>query len=170
MTAEEKRAKNAAKQRRRRARDPERVRAEDRARYHANPVPKRIASRRAELARMSANPDEFRAASRRARERRLRSNPALERAKLRANDNNHRAREMGAPGVGVLAADILAVERDAYGCCQYCGKPAQLTLDHVEALASGGAHEPDNIVAACASCNKSKGNTSLVVWLAKRAA
>lgn len=48
--------------------------------------------------------------------------------------------------------------RDAW-TCQYCGsrKPG-LTVDHVIPRSRGGASEWDNIVAACAPCNRRKGN------------
>lgn len=45
--------------------------------------------------------------------------------------------------------------------CQYCGAtPAQhlLTLDHVVPRASGGKMSWENVVAACKSCNHTKGN------------
>lgn len=44
--------------------------------------------------------------------------------------------------------------------CAYCGKPsaegARLTIEHVTPLSRGGAHRPQNIVPACATCNASK--------------
>jgi 5-methylcytosine-specific restriction endonuclease McrA len=48
--------------------------------------------------------------------------------------------------------------RDAW-TCQYCGHQAHgLTVDHVIPRSRGGASEWDNIVAACAPCNRRKGN------------
>jgi len=41
--------------------------------------------------------------------------------------------------------------------CQYCGKETrQLTLDHVLPRFRGGKHTWDNVVSACASCNRRK--------------
>jgi hypothetical protein len=40
--------------------------------------------------------------------------------------------------------------------CQYCGKPAE-HIDHVIPRCQGGTDDPDNLVAACAFCNLSKG-------------
>jgi hypothetical protein len=40
--------------------------------------------------------------------------------------------------------------------CQYCGQEAN-TVDHVLPIALGGTDEPNNLVAACARCNYSKG-------------
>jgi 5-methylcytosine-specific restriction endonuclease McrA len=48
------------------------------------------------------------------------------------------------------------------GGCAYCGSSENLTLDHVLPLALHGQHEPANLVAACASCNASKGQRH--VW------
>jgi 5-methylcytosine-specific restriction endonuclease McrA len=48
--------------------------------------------------------------------------------------------------------------RDAW-TCQYCGHQATgLTVDHVIPRSRGGLSEWDNIVAACAPCNRRKGN------------
>jgi len=46
-------------------------------------------------------------------------------------------------------------ERDSY-TCRYCGAPAQ-HVDHVHPRSQGGGDELDNLVAACAPCNLSKG-------------
>jgi predicted amidohydrolase len=45
--------------------------------------------------------------------------------------------------------------------CVYCATPLAThtaTLDHVHPLARGGAHEAGNLVAACARCNRLKGD------------
>jgi 5-methylcytosine-specific restriction endonuclease McrA len=48
--------------------------------------------------------------------------------------------------------------RDSW-TCQYCGHQASgLTVDHVIPRSRGGQSEWDNIVAACAPCNRRKGN------------
>ncbi|MCS6773267.1 MAG: HNH endonuclease [Anaerolineae bacterium] len=50
--------------------------------------------------------------------------------------------------------------RDNY-TCQYCGaQPAreQLTIDHVIPRSRGGRTEWENVVIACAACNRRKGN------------
>jgi 5-methylcytosine-specific restriction endonuclease McrA len=47
--------------------------------------------------------------------------------------------------------------RDDY-ICQYCGRQtAHLTIDHVIPRHRGGQHRWDNLVAACAQCNRHKG-------------
>lgn len=48
--------------------------------------------------------------------------------------------------------------RDAW-TCQYCGsRKSGLTVDHVIPRSRGGKSVWENIVAACASCNRRKGN------------
>ena len=48
-------------------------------------------------------------------------------------------------------------------CC-YCGKPMQV-LDHIEPIALGGLHDPDNLTAACRSCNAKKRSMTLLGFL-----
>ncbi len=43
--------------------------------------------------------------------------------------------------------------------CQYCGSRTQLTVDHVIPRSKGGGSTWDNIVAACAPCNRRKGDS-----------
>lgn len=40
--------------------------------------------------------------------------------------------------------------------CYYCGRKGELTLDHFEPLAKGGAHCVSNFVFACFTCNSKK--------------
>ena len=78
------------------------------------------------------------------------------------------ARKRQAPGRGVTAQDWRRVLADSLGLCVYCNSRQVLTLDHIVPLFKGGAHDPDNIVAACPSCNYQKKDRQLVVWLAER--
>ena len=51
--------------------------------------------------------------------------------------------------------------RDCGRRCVYCAAPLRLelaTLDHVHPIAKGGGHTPGNLVAACARCNRMKGD------------
>jgi 5-methylcytosine-specific restriction endonuclease McrA len=52
--------------------------------------------------------------------------------------------------------------------CSYCGKKSKLDMDHVVPLHSGGKHDIYNIVPACQSCNRSKQDKSLIIWLMER--
>ena len=43
----------------------------------------------------------------------------------------------------------------------YCASPLEIefaTLDHVYPIAKGGPHVPGNVVAACGTCNRLKGD------------
>ncbi len=79
------------------------------------------------------------------------------------------ASRRAAPGRGVSRAQWTEVRLAAVGMCCYCGKTAQLTMDHIDPIAKGGEHDVDNIAACCRSCNSSKNDTTLLVWLARRA-
>jgi 5-methylcytosine-specific restriction endonuclease McrA len=83
---------------------------------------------------------------------------------------NRRARQMNAPGCGVSAAvwlEILAYH--AYRCAYCFRSDVPLTMDHVEALSVGGAHDPENIVPSCRVCNGRKGARG-VLYMVSRAA
>lgn len=46
---------------------------------------------------------------------------------------------------------------DAYeGCCAYCTTGVYEHMDHVVPLSKGGPHSLDNVVPACAPCNRRK--------------
>ncbi|MFD7776620.1 HNH endonuclease [Streptomyces sp. NPDC059753] len=57
--------------------------------------------------------------------------------------------------------------------CDYCdaafSEMVVLEVDHVRPLAKGGRHEWANLVPSCGSCNRSKSDTDVTVWLAKSA-
>lgn len=63
------------------------------------------------------------------------------------------------PRIPLSKREIL--RRDNY-TCQYCGrKTYTLTLDHVIPRHLGGRHTWENLVAACAACNRRKGGDTL---------
>jgi len=47
---------------------------------------------------------------------------------------------------------------DRGSSCIYCGSTDSLEWDHIIPLARGGPDTPDNLVRACATCNRSKGS------------
>ena len=51
---------------------------------------------------------------------------------------------------------VADARKSAGDRCYYCGKKSELTLDHFEPLAKGGAHCVSNFVFACFSCNSRK--------------
>ncbi len=53
--------------------------------------------------------------------------------------------------------------------CVYCNqKSDKLQQDHIVPVSRGGGHTKDNVVPACGSCNSSKGNKPLLVWMWQR--
>jgi 5-methylcytosine-specific restriction endonuclease McrA len=48
--------------------------------------------------------------------------------------------------------------------CIYCGSDSNLTLDHVKPRCRGGRNDASNLVAACRSCNRSKGSSDVLDW------
>jgi 5-methylcytosine-specific restriction endonuclease McrA len=64
------------------------------------------------------------------------------------------------PRVKLTKREIF--RRDNY-TCQYCGRQSpHLTIDHVLPRHRGGQHRWDNLVAACAQCNRHKGGRTAV--------
>ena len=49
--------------------------------------------------------------------------------------------------------------------CLYCASPHNLTLEHVVPESHEGSNAHWNRIAACATCNGSKGSTPLKTWL-----
>jgi 5-methylcytosine-specific restriction endonuclease McrA len=56
----------------------------------------------------------------------------------------------------------VVLERDGY-CCVYCGGEAT-TADHIQPVNRGGTDDEANLVAACATCNGSKGDLTPAEW------
>lgn len=55
--------------------------------------------------------------------------------------------------------------RDGYKC-RYCGNPScPLTVDHIDLWEDGGATIIDNLLSACRSCNKERGNILYEDWI-----
>lgn len=86
-----------------------------------------------------------------------------------ASTARRNARKQQAPGRGVTAEQWQAVLSGSLGICAYCNERRPLTVDHIEPLSKGGAHDEDNIAAVCKACNSSKRVMPLVVWLARLA-
>ena len=91
------------------------------------------------------------------------------RATIRAASLRRRAKLMGASGRGLSSCQIEDIkEMNAY-LCSYCGRRAtRLEMDHVVSLNSGGSHDVDNVTPACRSCNASKSDSPLLVFLYRR--
>lgn len=60
-----------------------------------------------------------------------------------------------------VAASIQKdIEGGWFTICHYCKvllAPREVSIDHVDPLSRGGAHERENLVGCCARCNRLKG-------------
>lgn len=67
-----------------------------------------------------------------------------------------------------MSTKKLVAERDAHRCV-YCGdEEGPFHFDHLFPRSRGGSDKPANIVIACAPCNLSKGDKTLLEWMATR--
>jgi 5-methylcytosine-specific restriction endonuclease McrA len=153
--------------------NPERANVNDEAWRRANPG--RHQELIAEWAK--ANPEKMRGYTKAWREKNpdkarrgvaawVKANPAFANAKAA----RRRARKLAAPGGDVSTAEWNAVIQDSFGICSYCGDRKPLAVDHIQALNRGGAHDLENLTAACVECNSSKSDRPLLVWLIQRSA
>jgi 5-methylcytosine-specific restriction endonuclease McrA len=89
-----------------------------------------------------------------------------------ARRHNRRAPD-GTALTSEIVADVLRAER-----CHYCDEPIEImssvrqhprkaTVDHVLAVARGGTHARENLVAACSPCNVSKGDRPYEEFVAR---
>ena len=68
-----------------------------------------------------------------------------------------------------LTAEQWTALKDAWGGCAYCGETATpLQRDCVLALSRGGRYTIENIVPACRSCNTSKCNEEVTIWMRRK--
>jgi len=77
-----------------------------------------------------------------------------------------RARGVGAIG-DVTPLGLEQLFEGYSNLCVYCLSVAT-EVDHVVPFSRGGSNDISNIVPACESCNSSKQDTPLVVWMARR--
>lgn len=92
------------------------------------------------------------------------SNKKIGREYFRVAAQRRKAAVLALPGTGVTVADWREIKEIFGGRCAYCLGEAT-SMDHVVPVASGGAHDPSNIVPACKSCNSSKGKKSLLQFV-----
>ena len=168
----------------------ERLQAEDRARYAADPTtkiakvkawrdanPDRV--RESKRAWAAAHPEQGAARSKAWHEANRdlaiarakawqAANPEQTRATQRKALHRRRALLAGTESPGVSPAEWAAVVEFFDGCCAYCGKPGA-ELDHVIPISRGGRDALDNVQPACRKCNASKNSKLLDEWLATSA-
>lgn len=83
-------------------------------------------------------------------------------------NNKYKRREV-LNSTNLTAKQLAEWETSQYKICSYCAKPCELDyqLDHIEPLSKNGTHSLDNLTISCPTCNQSKSNTPLLIWLAK---
>lgn len=66
------------------------------------------------------------------------------------------------------ATRSFVLHRDKFTCC-YCGTTnGPFDIDHVVPVVAGGHfHDANNLITACARCNRSKGALSLEEWIGR---
>jgi len=77
--------------------------------------------------------------------------------------NHNRRATLNASGI-ISESDWLSILMYYNNACAYCGSTKALEQDHIIPLSKGGRNTPDNLVPACASCNRSKGARDLLDW------
>lgn len=83
--------------------------------------------------------------------------------------NKRRARLMDGRSKGVTPREWTSIVEHFGGACAYCLRSdKKLTRDHVIPLNAGGLDDPENVVPACLSCNSSKRDFSLPMWVLLR--
>lgn len=84
----------------------------------------------------------------------------------------HRAKQDGQP-LEVTLKELQALFAAFDGKCIYCGISEEEAgcshhVDHVIAVSKGGRHHISNLVVACDSCNRKKGNRSFFEFFKKK--
>jgi 5-methylcytosine-specific restriction endonuclease McrA len=157
-----------------RATDPEFHRARDKAYYEKHLEVKKARVREYKSTRKdryrelnrqwdAANPERKRELARQSYARRRESEIARvvewtrqNRDKQTAARARRRGRVAGAEGV-ITSEDIAAQKARQAGLCYYCEiEPKRWEVEHFIPLARGGSNGPENMVMACAPCNRSK--------------
>ena len=151
--------RNREQKRQWREANPERVRERKRQWREANPERAREQDRKWR----EANPERVREQKRQWRE----ANPERRREICRQVRHIRRARKANAIDVCAPQVTTAAIDRRFWlfgNACAYCGADSLLHLDHLDPLARGGLHVPQNLVPACERCNLSKGAKPVEAW------
>lgn len=94
--------------------------------------------------------------------------PARKPQTRRARAARRRAKRVAASGSDLTDAEWFGI-LDAWRSCAYCGADgAGLQKDCVLPISRGGRYTFDNVVPACRSCNASKSNEEVTVWMRRR--
>ena len=69
----------------------------------------------------------------------------------------------GTMNIGPLLDDER-VKIEYSDVCAYCGKSADISIDHMIPKIKHGSNSADNLIRACKHCNSSKGSKDLMEW------
>ncbi len=147
----------AAYMREYRLRNLDTFKARERARYHREKGPEMRARRRDWYARTKETQAQKR--------REMRERRGDEMREYRRNYWATRERALHSKAKGITREWAAVLRADP---CSYCGASAG-ELDHIAPVTRGGLHEYENLTAACKSCNSSKYNDPLLVFLTRAA-
>ena len=90
-------------------------------------------------------------------------------AKIRAASLKRRALKKAATiNLAAITEWLKRIRSKTSAVCYYCDKriPASdIHIDHIVALAKGGAHSVENLCVSCNSCNSSKGAKPVRTWI-----
>lgn len=91
-----------------------------------------------------------------------------EETKAYKKNNKYKRREV-VSNSGITPKELSVWETTQPKICTYCNKMCKTDyqIDHIEPLSKGGKHSIDNLTISCPTCNQSKSNTSLLLWMAK---
>ncbi len=132
--------------------NPEKGRTRTRKYRARHPHRSLVSGRKSNAKWRAEKPEEARAACRKSKNKQRALHPEM------VKFDKHRRRN--APG-DISRADIAKVMSDP---CAYCGGPAE-HLEHCTPLSRGGWNVSENCVSACAKCNLSKGNKTVLEFL-----
>lgn len=91
--------------------------------------------------------------------------------RVRAKERNYDHRKRANTPASDVTADLWAARVAEFGGrCAYCLTPGQVEMEHIDPVSRGGSHTMDNLVPACRSCNASKHDDTLLVFLLRRKA
>lgn len=70
----------------------------------------------------------------------------------------------------LTAKKLMKWEQVQIKICSYCGTycTENYQIDHIEPLANNGNHSLDNLTISCPTCNQSKSDKPLLIWLATK--
>lgn len=77
-----------------------------------------------------------------------------------------RAKQLGVKDT-LTAAEISHLI-DTQESCFYCQSSKKLTIEHIKTMTKGGDNTLENVTLVCHSCNESKKNKEVEVWLAAK--